>query len=290
MKINLELRELQALKSRIGATESRWKLGSSTLNPREQILIALQEGIEIELSEVDVAPGGLLTYQGEQIILYIKDTHKSEEVNLYYPEESTRFHLADCQTLRDMKRKGRFERYIVTQRQDGKFKVDWKDFDTGAMGEVEAELKVCKNCLTSLNYNNYKDKKTERNTIWVDFAIDGFLRNYSTFFPSKPSRTESTALIDRYVKDWPNISRKTRELRRWTCECCNLYLPRNTSYLHVHHRSGVKTDNSDNNLEVLCALCHAKRPYHTHMYIPANTKSKIMQLKIEQGIRSCKCK
>ena len=290
MKINLELRELQALKSRIGAAESQWKLGSSSLNPREQILIDLQEGIEIELSEVDVAPGGLLTYKGEQIILYIKDTNKSEEVNLYYPEESTRFHLADCQTLREMKRKGRFERYIVTQRQDGKFKVDWKDFDTGAMGEVEAELKVCKNCLTSLNYNNYKDNRTERNNIWVDFAIDGFLRNYSTFFPSKPSRTESTALIDRYVKDWPNISTRTRELRGWTCECCNLYLPRNTSYLHVHHRSGVKTDNSDNNLEVLCALCHTKRPYHTHMYIPANTKSKIMQLKIEQGIRSCKCK
>ena len=57
------------------------------------------EGIEIELSEVDVAPGGLLTYKGEQIILYIKYTNKSEEINLYYPEESTRFRLADCQTL-----------------------------------------------------------------------------------------------------------------------------------------------------------------------------------------------
>jgi hypothetical protein len=290
MKINLELRELQAIKSRIGATNSQWKLGSSSLNPREQILIALQEGIQIELSEVDVAPGGLLTYKGEQIILYIKDTNKSEEINLEFPEQSTRFHLSDCQTLRDMKRKGRFERYIVTQRQDGKFKVDWKDFDTGAMGEVEAELKVCKNCLTNLNYNNYKDKRTERNTIWTDFAIDGFLRDYSTFFPSKPSRTENTALIDRYVKDWPNISKMTRERRRWTCECCGLTLLRNTSYLHVHHRSGVKTDNADNNLEVLCALCHTKRPYHTHMFIPSKTQNKIMQLRIEQNITSCKCK
>ena len=46
-----------------------------------------------------------------------------------------------------MKSKGRFERYIVTQRQDGKFKVDWKDFETGDTGEVEAELKVCKTAL-----------------------------------------------------------------------------------------------------------------------------------------------
>ena len=290
MKINLDLRELQAVKAQIGATESQWKLGSSSLNPREQILIDLQEGIEIELDEVDIAPGGLLTYKGEQIILYIKDTNKSEEVNLYYPEESTRFHLSDCKTLREMKSKGRFERYIVTQRQDGKFKVDWKDFDTGEMGEVEAELKVCKNCLTSLNYNNYKDKKIERNTIWTNFAIDSFLRDYSTFFPSKPSRTENTALIDRYVRDWQNISKITRERRRWTCECCGLTLLRNTSYLHVHHRSGVKTDNTDGNLEVLCALCHTKRPYHNHMFIPPKTQSRIMQHRIEQGIRSCKCK
>ena len=246
--------------------------------------------IEIDLGEIDVAPGGLLTYKGEQIILYIKDTNKSEEINLYYPEESTRFHLSDCQTLRDMKRKGRYERYIVTQRQDGKFKVDWKDFDTGEMGEVEAELKVCKNCLTSLNYNHYKDRKTERDSIWTDFAIDSFLRNYSTFFPSKPSRTENTALIDQYVKNWQNISKMIRERKRWTCECCDLTLLKNTSYLHVHHKSGVKTDNSDSNLEVLCALCHTKRPYHSHMSIPPKTQSKIMQLRIEQGIKSCRCR
>ena len=50
-------------------------------------------GIEIELSEVDVAPGGLLTYQGEQIILYIKDRNKSEEVNLYYQRKAHGFIL-----------------------------------------------------------------------------------------------------------------------------------------------------------------------------------------------------
>ena len=97
MKINLDLKELLALKSRIGATDFSGSLVAK-LNPREQILIDLQEGIEIELSEIDVAPGGLLTYKGEQIILYIKDTNKSEEINLHYPEESTRFifQIARC--------------------------------------------------------------------------------------------------------------------------------------------------------------------------------------------------
>jgi hypothetical protein len=35
--------------------------------------------------------------------------------------------------------------------------------------------------------------------------------------------------------------------------------------LHVHHINGVKSDNSEMNLRVLCQYCHGEQPNHEHM-------------------------
>jgi len=37
--------------------------------------------------------------------------------------------------------------------------------------------------------------------------------------------------------------------------------------LHVHHISGVKTDNRDQNLRSLCADCHKKQPRHEQLFV-----------------------
>lgn len=294
MKLELDFMELIHLRSNMGAEQSSWKPGTTLLDPREEIRIQLQDGIEITLEDVDAGPGGLLTYKGEQVILYIKDTRSDQYTLKHEPEKSRRFHVAECDTLETMRDKGRFERYVVTNRMDGLFLVDWLDKDTGARGETEAALKVCKNCLRAINWRGYEHSQDRleleggmRQTkpkIWSDFEISQFLLEFSTFFSSKPSRKDTTAEPNVYVPNWAGISERTRRSKNWTCEACGVNLKTAPHLLHCHHKSGVVTNNSPSNLQVLCAVDHAMQPDHGHMKIPQKDKRLIIGMRLQQGL------
>lgn len=291
MKLDIKFSSLQAQRERIGAALSSWKINSADLANRQNLLDSLEEGIEIDLDQVEVGPGGLLAYLGEQVILYIKDTQSSLATLKDEPEQSKRFHVAECRTLRKMRAAGRFERYVVTRRADGKFLVHYSKPGRwwSYAGETEASLKVCKDCLNAINYQMYFYKhESERNLIWWDFSIADFLMEYSTFFTSQPSRRDTTAIPDEYVKDWSRIGQQQKEEARWHCEECGVNLSEfsvSGGLMHCHHKNGVKTDNRPENLSVLCVLCHAKQPYHQHMKVPPHQRDEINRIRIQQGIQ-----
>ena len=296
MKISVTFPELNVQRDKIGASLSDWKIGSGNLDPRKELLARLLHGIEIDNKDIDVGPGQLLTYKGEQVILYIKDTRSSLWTLQNDPGKSRRFHVAECRTLERMRMDGRFERYVVTIRMDGLFLVDWLDPDTRERGETEAGLKVCKNCLSTLNWQGYQrsdahlqlpnGKRQSKNEIWESFTIPDFLMDYSTFFRSKPSRRDTKAPLNVYIEDWPRISEKKRREARWRCEECRVDLSAYPGSLHCHHRNGVVTDNSSNNLRVLCVLCHAKQPGHQHMRVSRKESQLILNQRIKQQISS----
>lgn len=283
MKLSVTYSTLADLRERIGAPLSNWSLSDSLLNPREELLSKLEDGIDIDLADVTAGPGKLLTYEGEQVVLYIKDTRNSQWELENQPENSKRFHVAECKTLENMRNEGRFERYVVTNRKDGKFLVDWYDFNTRERGETEAALKVCKNCLKSLNWRGYinpadrlEEEGVDQSKIWSDFSISEFLMEYSTFFHSKPSRKDLTAELNDYVYDWPAISQRERRRANWTCKKCKVNLSSTPRLLHCHHKNGVVTDNNSSNLEVLCAICHSEQPLHQHMKVKARDRAIIL--------------
>jgi hypothetical protein len=294
MKLSVDFKELDEQLRRMGASLSDWGINSSSLDPRQQLLIELNKGIEIDLADVEVGAGQLLTYKGEQVILYIKDTGSSISTLKNEPENSKRFHISDCQTLSKMRRVGRYERYVVTNRTDGLFLADWIDHESNQRGETEAALKVCMFCLGTVNWQGYESgqrtKKTKRSkqqfreSIWTDFSISEFLMSYSTFFHSKPSRRDVTAELNKYVPNWHEISERKRKQRNWKCEACSVNLSNLRGSLHCHHISGVVTDNSDKNLMVLCAICHSEQPFHKRMGVPEKVKRQINSLRIEQGL------
>lgn len=294
MKINLDFLELKAQREAIGAPLSDWRIGTARLDPRGELLTELGAGIEIDLADVSVGPGKLLAYKGEQVLLYIKDTRSSLWTLQSEPENSRRFHIADCRTLDRMRNEGKFERYVVTNRTDGLFLVDWLNPESGARGQTEAGLKVCKDCLSILNWRGY-DSPADRlkgsdgslqgkTSIWSGFSILEFLMDYSTFFRNKPSRRDTAALLNAYVNDWPAISQRRRRAANWKCEECKVDLAEHPGILHCHHRNGVVTDNSAANLSVLCALCHAVQPGHQHMKVSERVHRTIRQLRAGQGI------
>lgn len=294
MKLPVKFLELEEQRRRIGAELSRWELGSPGLAPRDQLLTDLATGIEIPLGDVDVSVGGLLAYRGEQVLLYIKDTGSTLDVLRNEPHKSRRFHVADCETLESMRKQGRFERYVVTNRMDGYFLVDWRDLDIGRTGETEAALCVCRNCLKLLNWRGYENpegwpehlpgERQRKKMIWENFSIGEFLMDYATFFRSRPSRRDAEAGLNEYVLRWPEISAEQKRRVNWTCHQCGVHLGSLRAALHCHHKNGVRNDNSSANLVVLCAMCHAEQPGHGHMKVSISVREKILENRRRQGI------
>ncbi len=252
--------KLQKLATRMGARSSTWRLPPYETRQgrreREELRRELQRGKEIPaLGEVE-SRGGLLTHKGEQVALYIKDTRQGKYILLHYPEEARRFHVAECQTIREMRSKGRFERYVVTTRQDGKFFVEAIDSDK----EFEALLHVCKNCLTHLDWKGYARSRSDKS--WRGFSLQDFFAEFTTFFSSKPRYTDRTAPPGGYTREWPRRANAVKRERSWCCDECGVNLSKHRSWLHGHHKNGVLSDNSRENIAVLCLLCHSEQPYH----------------------------
>ena len=64
--------------------------------------------------------------EGRRVFLYIREFQVSAETleeACRAPEKLRRFHVAWCQTLREMRSAGRFERYVASERVDEPFGV-----------------------------------------------------------------------------------------------------------------------------------------------------------------------
>ena len=232
----------------------------------KKVLQDLEKGVRPrlreELGQISNV-GGLLSYKGEQCVIYIKDTRQGRVTLENNPQESPRFHLSECETINQMRTDRRFERYVITNRTDGKFKVEAAEKNE----ELEVTLYPCKNCLDYLSYAGYRRnlRRDRQLIIQQEFDLKDFFAKYETFFVNKPRHSDITAPIGGYVQGWNKISWWFREQKNWTCEECGVNLRDYTKKLHAHHINGVTSDNSPQNLRALCVVCHEKQPRHRKM-------------------------
>jgi hypothetical protein len=174
---------------------------------------------------------------------------------------------------------------VVTNRTDGLFLVDAEDYPNGDIEEIEAPLKVCRNCLKELDYQQYdQQRQSQKKEIWRSFSIEDFFDAHSTDFKVKPRYTDTTFPSGNYTNDWREISSKRRQAANWTCERCRVDLSEYKNLLHVHHTNGIKSDNLPHNLEVLCALCHRDEPAHHQMQVKPSVIETIKAARAEQEI------
>ena len=258
-------------------------LNSTGLNEKEPIDLKLGKGIEIPIADVEVTPEGLLNYEGRQVLLYIKDHGQSVMQAIENPEDCGRkFHVSDCKTLKDMRNKGKFERYVVTNDTSGEFKIAGRIWGNPDYIEGIAALKVCKLCLTHLNYQEYGSKYGfDKSQVFKGFQLEEFFSTYRSFFPHMPQRNAKDA-VENYTADWALISKNFRKTHRYRCQQCYVDLSCNASLLHVHHINGVKSDNRKDNLLALCAICHSEQIDHQHLFVPRETREDIMRLRSSQ--------
>jgi hypothetical protein len=143
-------------------------------------------GVEVEIDEVKPAPGGNLSWRGRPVLLYIHDQTSAPAGEW----SNYRYHIAECRTLESMRAQGRGERYRVTDRADGWFSVHlvhepW----------VESHLlrmRVCKNCLSALDWDGYTDKNSKRAAIFQAFSLSDFFGTYADRLDGAPQLAPPT--------------------------------------------------------------------------------------------------
>lgn len=279
MEIRFDFSELWGQARRIGG--ARVEIDWAAATQLDRIDIELLRGREVRLEDLDVV-NGLLSVDGRQVLLYIPDQFKPVDVVKESPEQGKRFHVADCKTLADMRAKGRFDRYVVTNDLDGNFAISGTN-SSGQPAQLVSRLLVCKNCLEKLNFQNYC-YEARRNAIWRSFDIAIFFETYSTSFIHLPRRLSSHSLVDEYTQDWADISANVRQRCGFVCNECGVNLSEYRQLLHVHHVNGVKADNAASNLRALCVDCHRKQPLHSRMFISLTNMQTLTRLRRAQGI------
>ena len=217
-----------------------------------------------------------MTHNDEQVVIYIDKPFRHFFRD--FLEGRPKYHLYDCITITTQKNRQNFdERYVATTRVDG-------FFDLKLDGEIkEHKLRVCKHCL----------KKFDKNMKPKEFDLASFFRDHATFFKDLTNRRDVTSPVgkrDNYAGAWSQVSRTYREKQNWTCEQCHVMLKEHTRLvmlkehtrlLHAHHKNRKTRDNSDGNLQALCALCHQKE--HSHLYVSPEDQETILRLRTEQG-------
>ena len=204
----------------------------------------------------------IIIYEGKRVLLYIKD-----QVNYggRFSNNEYKFHIAGCHTLRNMMNKGKYDRYVISRKQSNIFSI--RIINNNRAHEIQKELHVCKNCLQTLNYNNYqKSDRWTKEKIYNSFSLEEFFKkNINEFYFSQmPKYTDDDAPVNVYSDDWKITSKLLRQLNRYRCEECHHDFSNNPKMLHVHHKDGNKYNDNFSNLEVLCFYCHKKRHPHLH--------------------------
>lgn len=283
MTIRVDFSGLEAAARKMGAEPVKFSL-SGERTALERIDIELEAGLEIpDLSDVGTGTG-LLSYKGRQILLYIPDHGSRVSDVLELPENGNKFHVADCSKLKEMRNFGRFDRYVVTNDLSGVFPIYGQDRFTRKGIEGEAALRVCKLCLRHLNYRGYR-AGGRRYEIFQSFTIEGFFKDFSSFFRYLPrNRAQRESASSGYVDGWKKISENLRNKAGYRCQNCAVKLDQRPDLLHVHHINGVKTDNSYSNLKALCVACHKLEPMHQHLFVPHEHQKIITRLRKEQHL------
>ena len=247
---------LQSLREAVGAQMADFRPN------RFQIVDVIIPASEVEAL---FSPSGLLVRDNRPVFAYIRDHTEKSLGEWEGPPAMKKLHFTACGTLREMKEKGRFDRYRVTNATGDKYAVDVRE------GEREMSLYPCQNCLDKVGYRCFSYDHTpraKRLEIVREFnsqeAMD-MLWQWFDFFRQEVSNLRTAHSPTGYADNWPRVARAFKQRADWKCDSCGASLSHAKHLLDVHHVNGDKRNNSDDNLRCLCKDCHSKEHHHYHV-------------------------
>jgi hypothetical protein len=257
---------LNSLKERMGLGRDVFGDLNVSVNPARLTAAELerltsQDGLDISLGDLKVLDDGTLAYKDSRVLLYIRD------VTVYGDRETEpRYHLASCSTLKTMRERQRFNRYVVSTRTDGAFKLNC--INGAAAVQKVIQLSVCQNCLGLLSFNGFRMEwqRPRRRKAVQSFTLGEFFQKYpKSLHAETPRYNSETAPLNNYTADFSEISESRKVAAQFRCQGCGYDCSSKLfrKFLHSHHIDGDKANNSYANLKVLCLSCHAGE--HPHM-------------------------
>lgn len=277
-------KELFANVKRMGAAIRPFLVNDHGPGEWKDLTAELEAGIEIDIHDLDSASdyGGLLSYKGRQVLLYIPDHSFKFDEAVVDASRANRYHVADCSTLQNMRRDNRIERYTATTNRDRKFEI-FGDKRSNRRMKASVELHICKNCLGKTNYKGYSTNGySNKAEVFSSFDRDEFFKTYFSLFPFSTQPLER--MTSGYPDNWKEISRSYRISRNHICEDCKVNLANKPQLLHTHHINGVKSEVREFNLRALCVDCHRRQKFHGHMKISASEIAMIRDQRRKDGI------
>jgi hypothetical protein len=263
--------ELDSLRRRMGIPADVYGnlnvvIDSGRLSEDELDRLTSPDGLDIaSLDDIRVLGDETLAFKNSRVLLYIRD-HSVYSGRSIDPK----FHVANCETLKEMKRRARAARYVIATRLDGTFRLNIIN-GTRKTEELK-KLAVCQNCIDLLKFDGFEMtlSKPMRMRLVNSFTLDRFFEKFSrSLHTITPEHDSESAPLNDYAQDFSAKSNAARAAANWTCQnpSCSVRLDRQEyrRFLHVHHLNGLKSDDAANNLRVLCIGCHASEPNHGHM-------------------------
>jgi hypothetical protein len=264
----LKFPPLNDLKNRMGIPDDVYgtfsvEIDPGRLTPQELDLLT-GKGIEVSYDQITILPDGTFAYKDNRVLLYIRDVHVFGNQK---PEP--KYHLSKCATIEKMFQSGRRERYVVSTKTNGNFHLNIIKAHKAI--QDERHLSVCKNCLDCLSFKGFNSQTMNRNRkarFVAEFSPEHFFAVYSrSLHIEKPKYDSDTAPLNEYASNFGELSERLRRENAWRCQKCHRILsdPGHRRFLHVHHVNGVRSDNTRQNLKILCIACHADEANHSHM-------------------------
>jgi len=200
----------------------------------------------------------------QQVFLY----KRSYDIAAY---GKPRYHICKCQTIESfMNSRGEIPEY----RKSNTMPVMVIDRSDGNKDKEVNGLPLCGYCARLLG------------NIGRGMTSDAFVEIMRKAHPQEkePPRDLKVDMFG-YTEDWHTISQAYREKHHFTCENCGVQVdPLESEYMHVHHISGDKTDNSEDNLQCLCIKCHSEvNATHVHNFARRSQQLLIAEFERKYG-------
>tara|TARA_B100000131_G_C18091781_1_gene602489 strand:- start:663 stop:1550 length:888 start_codon:yes stop_codon:yes gene_type:complete len=294
MKININFPKLDKLVNKMGAEKINWVSGTKSKKIDLSKLFTI-EGLDVKFNELQIKEHGFMYKDGQQVVLYIRDQWESyDEIKRDPYKNGRKFHvIGNCKTIDQMRNSGRYDRYVVTANQSGKFKIIARESKySNKLKKLETPLSVCLNCLIKLNYqgSGYSSRgiNNEAKLARKNFNLKIFFKDFVQALINRPKYDELSYPDPVYTADYKITQKKLKEARNYCCSRCkvNLSQMNHRHMLHCHHKDGNPGNNSEFNLEILCICCHAEEGFH--LIKPKHMRAqydKCQNIKKEQGIK-----
>lgn len=214
--------------------------------------------LEYDAEDIDLIPSAL---SGGDEAIFIVAKYRHMDWEYWQPW----IHLTECKYINNTRskesnkitprtQKNFQQNFYITTRHDGKFKIT----DVYTNGHNKRTYKdelyngvVCEECFRLLNLRKQfrKISKFDFNEYYWKNSFTG--KRYLQKF-EKPKKKKSGGRYSYSFRTF--LAPHLKQLRNNTCEICHRVFQ--TDYLEVHHKDKNKSNNSIENLMVICEYCH----------------------------------